>query len=185
MLVDAEGVQLGGLDTMAELSDADVVALIGQVTEHDAILTMDVQSGALADANAGCSQRCPGSMCSSRTSNRPSHWSGRESRKPLRHDCSRPAASSRADDGCGRRSISVPTRPGHSAAMAVEVVDTTGCGDAFAADGLLGRVGLVRGLGVAQVLRYATAAATLVAGGLGSAAGLRGWAHPDGLLASR
>lgn len=54
-------------------------------------------------------------------------------------------------------------------ALEVDVVDTTGCGDAFSA-GLL--IGLLSGRPVVEAARLGTAAAALVAGGLGSDAGI-------------
>ena len=54
-------------------------------------------------------------------------------------------------------------------ALAVDVVDTTGCGDAFSA-GLI--VGLLSGESVVDAARLGIAAASQVAGGLGSDAGI-------------
>jgi hypothetical protein len=56
-----------------------------------------------------------------------------------------------------------------SPAYDIEVVDTTGCGDAFDAGWI---TALVRGMDVETGLRFAQAAAGLVAGGLGSDAGI-------------
>lgn len=56
-----------------------------------------------------------------------------------------------------------------SPAYEIEVVDTTGCGDAFDAGWI---AALVRGMDVETGLRFAQAAAGLVAGGLGSDAGI-------------
>jgi sugar/nucleoside kinase (ribokinase family) len=53
-------------------------------------------------------------------------------------------------------------------ALPVEVVDTTGCGDAYCAGFI---AGLVEGLGVEAAARWGTAAAAEVATGLGSDAG--------------
>jgi sugar/nucleoside kinase (ribokinase family) len=69
----------------------------------------------------------------------------------------------------------------HTPAFAVDVVDTTGCGDAFCAAYLLS---VLRGLGLREALRHATAAATLVASGLGSDAGLTGWDQVEALASS-
>jgi sugar/nucleoside kinase (ribokinase family) len=54
------------------------------------------------------------------------------------------------------------------AALPVEVVDTTGCGDAYCAGFI---AGLVEGVGVETAARWGTAAAAAVATGLGSDAG--------------
>ncbi|MBP7000100.1 carbohydrate kinase family protein [Amaricoccus sp.] len=56
-----------------------------------------------------------------------------------------------------------------SPAFDIDIVDTTGCGDAFDAGFI---AGLVRGMDVETGLRFAQAAAGLVAGGLGSDAGI-------------
>jgi hypothetical protein len=56
-----------------------------------------------------------------------------------------------------------------SPAYAIEIVDTTGCGDAFDAGWI---TALARGMDVETGLRFAQAAAALVAGGLGSDAGI-------------
>lgn len=56
-------------------------------------------------------------------------------------------------------------------ALDVDVVDTTGCGDAFSAGFLVGRDG---GSTLREAARLGAAAAALVAGGLGSDAGITG-----------
>lgn len=61
-----------------------------------------------------------------------------------------------------------------SPAYDVPIVDTTGCGDAFDAGFI---AALVRGLDVETGLRFAQAAAGLVAGGLGSDAGIVSFEH--------
>lgn len=66
-------------------------------------------------------------------------------------------------------------------ALDVPVVDTTGCGDAYSA-GLI--TGLLDGRPLEDAARLATAAATLVAGGLGSDAGIVDLASTEALLAS-
>ncbi|MEJ2866460.1 carbohydrate kinase family protein [Actinomycetospora sp. OC33-EN08] len=65
-------------------------------------------------------------------------------------------------------------------ALDVPVVDTTGCGDAFCAGFL---VGLDRGLAPVDAARLGTAAAALVAQGLGSDAGIVDLASTVALLA--
>ncbi|GAA4560620.1 sugar kinase [Pseudonocardia xishanensis] len=66
-------------------------------------------------------------------------------------------------------------------ALAVPVVDTTGCGDAFTAGYL---VGLDRGWSVVDAARLGTAAASLVAQGLGSDAGIVDLPSTLGLVGS-
>lgn len=60
----------------------------------------------------------------------------------------------------------------HQPAYAVDVVDTTGCGDSFCATFLLATV---RGLATEESLRLASGAAALVASGLGSDGHLSTW----------
>jgi sugar/nucleoside kinase (ribokinase family) len=69
--------------------------------------------------------------------------------------------------GDGTQILRTPAYP-------VEVVDTTGCGDSFSSAFLLSTL---KGYPPADALRLASAAAGLVATGLGSDAGLRSWAH--------
>ncbi|WP_346825134.1 carbohydrate kinase family protein [Serratia inhibens] len=59
-------------------------------------------------------------------------------------------------------------------AYQVEVVDTTGCGDSYCGGFI---AGLSRGLAVPEACLLATAVAGLVAGGLGSDAGVIDWEH--------
>jgi sugar/nucleoside kinase (ribokinase family) len=66
-------------------------------------------------------------------------------------------------------------------ALDVPVVDTTGCGDAYSA-GLI--TGLLRGDALPDAARLATAAAALVAGGLGSDAGIVDLPSTEKFLAS-
>jgi hypothetical protein len=61
-----------------------------------------------------------------------------------------------------------------SPAYEIDIVDTTGCGDAFDAGFI---TALVRGMDVETGLRFAQAAAGLVASGLGSDAGIRSFEH--------
>jgi sugar/nucleoside kinase (ribokinase family) len=69
----------------------------------------------------------------------------------------------------------------HTPALRCDVRDTTGCGDAFTAGFV---VATLRGHAPRAALSRATAAATLVATGLGSDAGLVDWDHLEAFLAS-
>jgi sugar/nucleoside kinase (ribokinase family) len=85
---------------------------------------------------------------------------------------------SRAGDGAalvtaGRR-VDVPAFP-------VQVVDTTGCGDAVTAGFI---IGLLRGWPIEDASWLGMAAASLVAGGLGSDAGIVDYAGTVGVLRS-
>lgn len=66
-------------------------------------------------------------------------------------------------------------------ALPVEVVDTTGCGDAYSAGFI---VGLARGWELSAAAWFGTAAAALVAQGLGSDAGIVDFASTAGFLAT-
>ncbi len=70
-------------------------------------------------------------------------------------------------------------RPAHEPALAVEVVDTTGCGDAF--HGAYA-AGLAFGLGLAARIRLATVVAGLTATRLGGQAGIPRRAEVEALL---
>lgn len=74
------------------------------------------------------------------------------------------------DDG----SVRIPALP-------VKVVDTTGCGDAYCAGFI---VGLARGWGLTAAAWFGTAAAALVASGLGSDAGIVDFSATAGFLAT-
>jgi sugar/nucleoside kinase (ribokinase family) len=63
-------------------------------------------------------------------------------------------------------------RSGHVPAFAVEVMDTTSCGDAFCAGSV---AGLARGWGLEEACRFGAATAALVAQGLGTLGRLRGF----------
>lgn len=63
----------------------------------------------------------------------------------------------------------------------VEVVDTTGCGDAFGAAYL---IGALRGVDLGERLKIATAAGSLTATGLGSDAGIVSWERLLGYVRS-
>jgi hypothetical protein len=69
----------------------------------------------------------------------------------------------------------------HVPAYAIEVVDTTGCGDAYTAGFI---AGLADGRPLAECAHLATAAASLVASGLGSDAGIVDRARTEAAMAA-
>ena len=69
----------------------------------------------------------------------------------------------------------------HIPALPIDVVDTTGCGDAYSAGFI---VGLARGWGLTAAAWFGTAAAALVAQGLGSDAGIVDFSSTVGFLAT-
>jgi len=83
----------------------------------------------------------------------------------------------------GAAGVSISTREARDVrlpAYAVDVVDTTGCGDAFSAGFIWG---LVDGLGIAESAERGLACGSLVATGLGSDAGLNSAADVEQLRA--
>lgn len=80
----------------------------------------------------------------------------------VKHTVFKMGAQGSSVAGRGMEEIRVP-------AYQVDVVDTTGCGDAYCAGFI---VGLERGWSLEQAARFASAAASLVATGLGSDAGI-------------
>lgn len=168
----ADAVHLGGLERMASLSDDDVRAIIARARAAGALVTMDFVS-----APAHLEQRVLGwldgidvvlpneeqAMALTRT-----------------HDA---LSAARALRDHGARAAVVTTGAAGSVhvgddgeivtpALDLVPVDTTGCGDAFCAAFVVARL---RGLDTRETLRAATAAAALVAGGLGSDHGLESW----------
>jgi sugar/nucleoside kinase (ribokinase family) len=73
------------------------------------------------------------------------------------------------DRGCWYAGSDAPAAVRHQPAFAVEVVDTTGCGDVF--HGAYASA-LARGLGLQERVRFAAAAAALKATGRGGQAGI-------------
>ncbi len=69
----------------------------------------------------------------------------------------------------------------HVGAYDIEVIDTTGCGDAFTAGFI---AGLADGRSLEECAHLGTASASLVAGGLGSEAGIRDRAQVEAAMAA-
>jgi len=83
--------------------------------------------------------------------------------------------------GAGGSLIAGDGPPLRIPALPIEVVDTTGCGDAYSAGFI---VGLARGWELPAAAWFGTAAAALVAQGLGSDAGIVDFASTAGFLAT-
>jgi sugar/nucleoside kinase (ribokinase family) len=167
----ASAVHVGGLDAMAALSTADLRTLVRAARDAGVLVTMDVQSGSpsadrvlplLADVDVFLPNLEQATVLT-----------GLSDPVGAAHAllASGPGAVVLTMGGQGSLYVSA-TECVHTPAFEVDVVDTTGCGDAFCAAYLLSSL---HGLDVREALRRATAAAALVASGLGSDAGLTGW----------
>jgi sugar/nucleoside kinase (ribokinase family) len=82
-------------------------------------------------------------------------------------------------EGCWSVGADAPNGPRHQPAFAVRVVDTTGCGDVF--HGAYAAA-LACGLGLAERVRFAAAAAALKATHFGAQAGIPDWPTVDAFL---
>jgi sugar/nucleoside kinase (ribokinase family) len=175
-LAEASAIHLGGLDTMDGLTDADLHHLLQTVHGHGLFVTMDIQSGAQALRADRVRRLMPYVDVFFPNIEQAAALTG----------LSDPVAIARRLLAVGPGAVVLTmgeqgslyvseTEQIHQPALEVDVVDTTGCGDAFCAGYLLS---VLRGLSLREALRRATAAATLVASGLGSDAGLTDW---DGL----
>jgi sugar/nucleoside kinase (ribokinase family) len=177
----AGAVHLGGLDTMAGLTDSDLDHLLRVARRHGLLVTMDIQSGGPALRTDRVLRLIPHVDVFLPNLEQAATLTG----------LTDPVAIARRLLAAGpgavvltmgeRGSLYVSrTEQVHTPALRIEVVDTTGCGDAFSAGYL---VSVLRGLSVHEALRRATAAATLVASGLGSDAGLTNWPDLEDFLA--
>ena len=181
-LAGARAVHLGGLDTMAGLDAADLQVLLTRVRRDGPLVTMDVQSGNQTARARRTRDLLPLVDVFLPNLDQAVGLTG----------CTDPAAAAAALLGDGAAAVVLTmgaegslyvsaTETVHTPALRCDVRDTTGCGDAFTAGFV---VATLRGLPVREALRRATAAATLVAGGLGSDAGLVDWAHLEEFLAT-
>jgi sugar/nucleoside kinase (ribokinase family) len=174
----ADAVHLGGLDTMVGLDAGDLLELARTARDAGLFVTMDVQSGR-PDRVLGLLPQVDVFLPNLEQATVLTGLSD-----PV--DIGRtllaagPGAVVLTMGAEGSLYVS-PTECLHTPAFEVDVVDTTGCGDAFSAAYLLS---VLRGLDLRDALRRATAAATLVASGLGSDAGLTGWAPLEDFLAT-
>jgi sugar/nucleoside kinase (ribokinase family) len=179
-LAQASAIHLGGLDTMAGLTDVDLDHLLGVAREHGLLITMDIQSGVQALRSDRVMRLIPYVDVFFPNIEQAAALTG----------LSEPIAIARRLLAAGPGAVVLTmgaqgslyvsgTDEVHTPALRVDVVDTTGCGDAFCAGYL---ISVLRGLEVREALRRATAAATLVASGLGSDAGLTNWAELEDFL---
>jgi sugar/nucleoside kinase (ribokinase family) len=172
-LAGASAIHLGGLDTMAGFTDADLHHLLQTARGHGLFITMDIQSGVQALRADPVMRLVPYIDVFLPNLEQAAALTGLSdpvaiARKLL---AAGPGAVVLTMGESGSLYVS-DTEQIHTPALEVDVVDTTGCGDAFCAGYLLS---VLRGLSLPEALRRATAAATLVASGLGSDAGLTNW----------
>jgi sugar/nucleoside kinase (ribokinase family) len=165
----ASAVHLGGLDTMAGLSDEDLHELAHTARDAGLFVTMDVQSGRPGRVLG----LLPHVDVFLPNLEQAAVLTGRSDPVEIGRTllAAGPGAVVLTMGAEGSLYVS-EAECVHTPAFDVDVVDTTGCGDAFGAAYLLS---VLRGLDLREALRRATAAATLVASGLGSDAGLTGW----------
>jgi sugar/nucleoside kinase (ribokinase family) len=174
----ADAVHLGGLDTMVGLDAGDLLELARTARDAGLFVTMDVQSGR-PDRVLGLLPQVDVFLPNLEQATVLTGLSDPvEIGRTLL--AAGPGAVVLTMGAEGSLYVS-PTECLHTPAFEVDVVDTTGCGDAFSAAYLLA---VLRGLDLRDALRRATAAATLVASGLGSDAGLTGWAPLEDFLAT-
>jgi sugar/nucleoside kinase (ribokinase family) len=102
--------------------------------------------------------------------------------RKLRSPARRAAVVTCGDRGCWYAGSDAPAAVGHQAAFAVDVVDTTGCGDVF--HGAYASA-LARGLELQQRIRFASAAAALKATRRGGQAGIPTLAGVEEFLANQ
>jgi sugar/nucleoside kinase (ribokinase family) len=175
----ASAVHLGGLDTMAGLDEEDLRELARTARAAGLFVTMDVQSG--APQGDRVLAMLPHVDVFLPNLEQAAVLTGRSDPVEIGRTllAAGPGAVVLTMGAEGSLYVS-RTECVHTPAFAVDVVDTTGCGDAFCAAYLRA---VLAGLGLREVLRRATAAATLVASGLGSDAGLSGWGPLEEFLA--
>jgi sugar/nucleoside kinase (ribokinase family) len=172
-LAGADALHLGGVDTMAGLTDEELKQLLTTARDGGLFITMDVQSGAQTHLSPRVLNLLPYVDVFLPNLDQAAALTGLADPVPIARRllaAGAPAVVLTMGDQ-GSLYLSRHERV-HTPAFRVEVVDTTGCGDAFCAGYLLS---VLRGLDLPAALRRATGAATLVASGLGSDAGLTGW----------
>ncbi|WP_030172507.1 carbohydrate kinase family protein [Spirillospora albida] len=177
LLAAARVVHLGGPDVTFGLNDPAFLTVLDAARAGGTVVTMDLLSN-MPDLVRGAASFLP----------HVDHFLPNEEQASAMTGEDDPEKAARALLAEGPASVVVTlggegslvaTRDGvhRLPARPVEVVDTTGCGDAYCAGFI---TGLVQGRDVPEAARWGTAAASLVAQGLGSDACLTGL---DGVLA--
>ncbi len=182
MVESARVVHLGGLDAMPALDSEGVAAVVARARERGAVVTMDVLRN---EGPEGLERMAPilryvNWFCPNDEQLRT--LTGRDDLEEAAHVVRQRGVDgvvvTRGAQGClvveAERTTGFP-------ALAVDVVDTTGCGDAFDAGFV---AGLVAGLEPLEAAWLATACGALVATGLGSDAGIVDLAQVVARLAS-
>ncbi|MFD0904264.1 carbohydrate kinase family protein [Actinomadura sediminis] len=169
LLVAADAVHLGGPDVTSGLNDPAFFAMLEAARANGTIVTMDLLSN-LPDLLKGAAAFLPHVDHVLPNREQAAAMTGES-------DPERAALALRAEGPAtvvvtlGGDGSLLATADGvrHLPALPVDVVDTTGCGDAYCAGFV---TALVRSRPVAEAARWGTAAAATVAQGLGSDAGL-------------
>ncbi|PRZ42272.1 hypothetical protein CLV47_106143 [Antricoccus suffuscus] len=168
-----DGLHLGGVDAMRNLETTELVGVLKAAKSAGVFVSMDVQSGRPADNRSDILDLLP--YVDVFMPNLEQAQSLVNAVDPeavllalLNHGAASVILTLGPDGslyGSGVERRRTPVYP-------VEVLDTTGCGDAFCAAYLMGAL---RGVDVPERLQLATAAGSLTATGLGSDAGIVGW----------
>ena len=174
-LADADALVLGGPDALTGLSGSDLAAIVTAARAGGALVLADVlhpgserDFSRIAGALAGTDWFCP-------NSDQLLALTGRADLEPAIADVlalgTGGVAVTLGADGC---LVTAADGLTHLPAIAVDVVATTGCGDAFSA-GML--TGLLLGCAPADAAWLGVACGALAATGLGSDAGLESLAQ--------
>lgn len=177
----ADALHVGGPDVLGDFTTSALPDVLWHAAEHDVLVTMDLLSVGdertlerLAPALQWVRYFIPNDDQLRRITRRNDLGEAAAEVMALGVQCV--AVTCGADGSLlvtGDGLVEVP-------ALDVAVVDTTGCGDAYSA-GLI--TGLLDGRPLEDAARLATAAASLVASGLGSDAGIVDLASTEALLA--
>lgn len=168
-----DGLHLGGVDAMRNLDTVELIGVLKEAKSAGVFVSMDVQSGRPADYRPDILDLLPYvDVFMPNLEQAQVLVAGATPESLLVALLDRGAASvilTLGPDGSLYGSGSARRR---TPIYPVEVLDTTGCGDAFGAAYLMGAL---RGVDIEERLQIATAAGSLTATGLGSDAGIVGW----------